>query len=158
MSREPIKATLPNCDDISNAENRAHSKETTRRDVLVAYSAPIRKARAAKCKAEGWRVDAGEGMQNVVDARWYTARRSDGASNVYCSVWIHTRDGRYFSGKGTASGGGYHKESAAYGAALESAGIKLTQRVDGVGDSAIRESMMAIADAAGFRRCPMQVV
>jgi hypothetical protein len=50
--------------------------------------------------------------------------RSPSSSVVYCSVWVNSAN-YSSSGKGSAGGGGYHKESAALQAALTSAGIEL---------------------------------
>lgn len=102
-------------------------------------------------------------LQCIAEARFYMARRSDGASPVYCSLWVHGDVGT--SGHGKASGYGYHKESAALSEAIDSAGITLTgdqydrdhspereaqpARIDGCGDSAMRDAMRAIAIAAG---------
>ena len=104
-----------------------------------------------------------KGLQTVCEARFYMARRSDGASPVYCSLWVS--GAQWTSGHGRASGYGYHKESAALQSAIDSAGIKLTgdnyrelpsdatdetmARIDGCGDSAMRAAMRAIAIAAG---------
>ena len=49
-------------------------------------------------------------------------------------------------------GYGYHKESAAIAAAIESAGISLDTDISGVGDGAIKEALSAIANALGFER------
>jgi hypothetical protein len=103
------------------------------------------------------------GLRVICEARFYMARRSDGASPVYCSLWVH--GAVYCSGAGKASGYGYHKESAALQAAIESAGIRLTgdnytrkiedekdirsARIDGCGSRAMEEAMQAIAIAAG---------
>ena len=85
-------------------------------------------------------------MREVVVARWYMARKSDGASPVYASIWTYGA-GFYISGHGRATGGGWHKESAALSAALDSAGIVLSERIAGVGDGAIRRAVEAIARA-----------
>ena len=85
-------------------------------------------------------------MREVVCARWYRARKSDGASPVYASIWVFGT-GISISGYGRATGSGYHKASAALSAALDSAGIVLSERIDGVGDDAIRRALEAIARA-----------
>lgn len=124
-------ATLPD-HDTQNARNMEPEKELVERLVLVA-TAP-----------DGTLVD-------VVDARWYMARRSDGASPVYCSVWIRSPLlARWLAGRGKAGGYGYCKQSAAFSEAVDSAEIKLSRRVDGVGMEAVREAMNAIAKAAGY--------
>ena len=61
-------------------------------------------------------------MREIVTARAYVGR-SRNASTVYASIWVHIGDCP--SGKGSAGGGGYHKESAAFADAIRSAGIEL---------------------------------
>ena len=85
-------------------------------------------------------------MREVVVARWYRARKSDGASPVYASIWTYGA-GFGISGHGRATGYGYHKASAALSKALDSAGIVLSERIDGLGDGAIRRALEAIARA-----------
>ena len=87
-------------------------------------------------------------LREIIMARCYMGR-SASASTVYASIWINS-PGYHSSGKGKASGYGYHKESAAIGAAIESAGITLDTGISGVGDCAIREALKAIAHALGF--------
>ena len=87
-------------------------------------------------------------LREAVVLRWWMARRSDGMSPVYCSIWI--RGGLDCSGTGKASGCGYHKASAAAGAAFRSAGVELAQDIEGRGDSAVVEAMHAIANAIGY--------
>lgn len=93
-------------------------------------------------------AESGE-LHEVVVARCWMARRSDGASPVYAAVWLHG-GGRYGSGRGIARGYGYHKASAAIAGAFDSAGVKLAQPIDGVGDQAIRDAMEATARAMGY--------
>jgi hypothetical protein len=104
-----------------------------------------------------------KGLQTVCEARFYMARRSDGASPVYCSLWVS--GAQWTSGYGKASGYGYHKESAALQSAIDSAGIRLTgdnyrelpsdatsdamARIDGCGEHAMHAAMRAIAIAVG---------
>lgn len=68
---------------------------------------------------------------------------------VVC-VWI--KGGGYREGKGTAGGGGYDKESAAIAAALEAAGISLSEPIAGRGSAAVDGALEAVARAAGYRR------
>ena len=131
MTTAKQSATLPDS-DTTNAKNLEPGKELVERLVLVA-------------------IGVDDAIHDVVDARWYMARRSDGASPIYCSVWVHGIN-RYFAGHGKASGYGYFKQSAAFDEALDSAGIKLARRVDGVGMSAVREAMQSVAIACGFAR------
>ena len=85
-------------------------------------------------------------MREVVVARWYMARKSDGASPVYASIWVYGA-GFDISGYGRATGYGYHKASAALSSAIDSAGITLSERIDGCGDGAVRDALEAIARA-----------
>ena len=81
----------------------------------------------------------------IVNAHfWMSASRN--ANTVYCSIWLSgergkANEGYWSSGKGTAGGYGYHKQSAALQEAIHSAGIELygspynqqeTVNVDGV--------------------------
>lgn len=59
-------------------------------------------------------------IKEVITARFYMGRSSQ-ASVVYCCLWVSG----VCSGYGTASGYGYHKESAALQEAIHSAGIEL---------------------------------
>lgn len=62
-------------------------------------------------------------LHNFVTARFYMGRSSS-ASVVYCCLWVHGKD-CYPSGKGSAGGWGYHKQSSALADAISSAGIEL---------------------------------
>ena len=89
-------------------------------------------------------------LREIIMARCYMGR-SASASTVYASIWINASD-VHTSGKGKAGGYGYHKESAAIAAAIESAGIALDTDISGVGNSAILDALTAIANALGFER------
>lgn len=86
--------------------------------------------------------------ENPVTVRWYMGR-SQSASVVYCTIWIHGQ-GFYRSGSGKAGGHGYCKVSAAFAEALESAGLKVTDEdgklanIHGVGGAAVRAAVEAI--------------
>lgn len=99
-----------------------------------------------------------------VDVRVYMSR-SRNASTVYCSLWVYGKEsGVYIGGKGKAGGWGYHKASAAMADALRSAEITLwgdqyggpnqdytkQASISGVGESAMRDAIVAIARAAGY--------
>lgn len=138
---------------VSNAKNYSGDKETVSTYVVLARR-------------------NGE-MREVVRARAYMGRSSR-SSVVYASIWV-SYDNVYTSGTGTAGGGGFHKESAAFQDAISSAGIELygspytsnysdaetraaarkvaKQRayIGGVGESAMREAFLAIARAAGAK-------
>ena len=85
-------------------------------------------------------------MREVVVARWYKARKSDRASSVYASIWTYGA-GFDISGHGRATGYGYHKASAALSTAIDSAGIVLSERINGLGDGASQRALEAIARA-----------
>ena len=120
-----ITATLPSA-SISNGKNLSPQKE-----LVSAMSAVT--------------VINGK-MREVIVARWYMARKSDGASPVYASIWTYGA-GFDISGYGRATGYGGHKTSTALSAAIDSAGIVLSERIGGVGDGAIRSALEAIARA-----------
>jgi len=94
-----------------------------------------------------------DGLQELVSARFYRGR-SRNASQVFCTVWIHGRS----SGTGKAGGYGYCKKSAAFAAALEQAGIILTDDkgkpayISGTGMTAVHQALKAIGRALGYRK------
>ena len=122
--------------DVSNAQNLGDKKETIKTMVLIT------------CKA-------GE-FSEPVTARWYMSRSGDGASPVYCSLWVRCSP-YYVSGRGVAKGYGYHKASAAFQEACDSAGIWLSQPVDGRGNDMVREAMFTIGAALGFERTELHI-
>ena len=89
-----------------------------------------------------------DGLKEVITVRCYMGRSAN-ASTVYASIWVNAPD-IHTSGKGKAGGYGYHKESAAIAAAIESAGIGLSKDISGVGNGAIYVALKAIARALGF--------
>lgn len=105
-------------ENIRSAKNLGQEKETV------------------KCK-----IVLDEFFKELIRVRWYKAKRSDGASPVYCSVWL----GYNNTGHGVATGWGYCKHSAALGTAINSAGIKLEKDIDGRGEEAIDGALLAIA-------------
>ena len=112
----------------SNARNLANEKETVSTLTVVAFR-------------------DGE-FHHPVTARFYMGR-SKTASVVYCALWVHSPD-YWTSGRGTAGGYGYHKESAALDDAITSAGITLSRSISGVGESAMKDALTAIANGLGF--------
>ena len=76
-----------------------------------------------------------------------TARIYWGRSRCYCCVWIHGDN--YSQGSSYVDGGGYHMASAAVSVALANAGVALSESIDGVGDTAIRDALLATAIALG---------
>lgn len=89
------------------------------------------------------------GMFSAVDLRFYSVGR-DGMSPVYACVWINGKGQGCTSGGGKASGCGYHKASAAAQAAFESAGVTLSEPIDGRGDTAIEDALKAVCETMGF--------
>lgn len=84
-----------------------------------------------------------------IEARFY---ESKSGSTVVCKLWLHNPDysiHRY--GYGRAFGYGYHHDSAALAAAIASAGLDLRDPIDGRGDYAMRDALLAIAGALGWR-------
>lgn len=136
------KATLPAQDQAqNNAVNLHGAKEVIDHLRWVAYA------------PKTGRRNRSDPFHTAVDARFYMGRSSN-ASEVVCSVWIRTREGWQTTGKGTAGGYGYCKKSAAFDAAVRSAGVKLALDVHGSGMSAVSEAMDAIGAACGYGRCP----
>ena len=91
----------------------------------------------------------------IVDCRLYMGRSST-ASTVYCNIWIHGGS-IHGAASGKAGGYGYDKKSAAVGSSLDNLGVKLYQDdgiksayIAGVGDTAIREALLAVAVALGY--------
>ena len=122
--------------DVSNALNMGDKKETIKQMVLVTHK-------------------AGE-FKEPITVRWYMSRSGDGASPVYCSLWVRCSP-YYVSGCGVAKGYGYHKPSAAFQEACDSAGIELSQPVDGRGDSMVRDALYIIGAALGFERADLYI-
>ncbi|MCO5735908.1 hypothetical protein [Stenotrophomonas maltophilia] len=94
-----------------------------------------------------------EGMFTAITLRLYMGR-SRGAQTVYASIWVH---GQYSggapyhtAGHGQAGGFGYCKRSAATACAIKSAGIELHKSISGVGESAMRDALLAIGTAMGY--------
>jgi hypothetical protein len=128
-------------------------------EYMIATYDPNKKAKftsshrkEGKCWFWGFKVIDldGEGYKNtartVVDARVY----GTDTVNTAC-LWVST-ESMHTSGSGKAGGYGYHRQSAALGCAIESAGFSLSSRIDGVGDDAMREALLAIARAVGVKR------
>lgn len=65
-------------------------------------------------------------------------------SRHYACLWIN-ENSHHLSGGAYAGGYGYHKASAAAQSAIDACGIRLDHSIDGVGDDAIREALLAIA-------------
>lgn len=66
----------------------------------------------------------------------------------YACFWAYRPggDGMWSNGSGTATGCGYHLASAAAGRAIRTAGFSLSENIDGRGDAAIREAVLAVGE------------
>jgi hypothetical protein len=79
-------------------------------------------------------------------------------SVCYAALWVRFADDRpQASGTGSAGGGGYCKASASAGDAIRNAGFTLSSRIDGVGEDAIREAVLALAKAAGHKNAKIHI-
>lgn len=85
----------------------------------------------------------GESPKEVVCARWYGAGETS-----YCVVWVRASNYGQKSarGYGKAGGYGYEKSSASFAEALEKAGFEFAEGIAGVGETAIRRALAAIAE------------
>ncbi len=81
-------------------------------------------------------------IRTLVEARFYMGR-SRNSSTVYASFWV--MGGDYLAGHAKAGGWGYHKQSAALGGAIRNAGIELDTSINGVGEAAMQDALVAIA-------------
>lgn len=133
-----------------NAMTFAGEKETVNRIRIVALNPKY----AEEAKEEYYRKYparlAAQRFVTVCDARFFMGR-SASASAVECSVWIHGRKGEYVSGRGRATGYGYHKESAALEYALDAAGFRFKDSWGGSGEQAMNEALIAVAKCMGWR-------
>lgn len=89
-------------------------------------------------------VDLDEGRE-IACVRFYRSNEI-----VYCVVWIFS--GKRARGCGKAGGGGYHKHSAAMDEALARAGVTLSKPIDGCGDAAMGDALLALARHMGVTR------
>lgn len=75
-----------------------------------------------------------------------------GAVNYAC-LWINDNyHSTWCSGSGSAGGYGYNRESAAAAEAIETAGFTLDQNISGVGETAVKEALTAIAAKLGYKK------
>lgn len=85
-------------------------------------------------------------LDPVISLRLY----GTGAKNYAC-LWVSLPAG-HRSGSGSAGGYGYHRPSQAAEEAIRNAGFKLDTAIGGVGEEAMREALLAIAEAIGVKR------
>ena len=84
----------------------------------------------------------------AVELRLYN--NTTGSKTSAC-LWVRGND-FCTSGSASVGGYGYHRGSGAADAAIKAAGIDLARRIDGVGDGAIDDALLAIAKAVGIKR------
>jgi hypothetical protein len=128
-----------------NGHNYGREKELTSCYSLIG---------SRKGLGDGWQGKPN--MAELITVRTYMGR-SNSASVVYASVWCHFPNdtgtpGCYAAGHGSAGGYGYHKSSAAIHSALRDAGFKFKREIAGVGESAVRDALTAIARHFGYRK------
>ena len=100
-------------------------------------------------------VDRATGHQPVTASVWAS---TTGATS-YASIWAYSHAaGRSYSGAGRATGGGYHRASAALDAAIDSAGITLSEDIAGAGTRAMEDACRAIATAMGYNPAGLVLV
>lgn len=92
--------------------------------------------------------------RELAAVRCFKSRGASGASPVSCQIYFYGDD--YRSGTGKASGCGYHKASAAFQAALESAGIVCDEEPSG--DRGIDSALQALARACGYLTISQRLV
>lgn len=92
----------------------------------------------------------------LIDCRLYMGRSSS-SSVVYCAIWISCAN-QYITSKGSAGGYGYHKMSAAVDDALYNAGFKFDEGIDGRGNEAIKEALLAVCEHFGYNRERLYIV
>lgn len=124
-----MKVTINAEKNKSNAINHNGKKELLTRLVAIAK------------KGKEW--------HEVVDFRAYMSYKADGMAPMYGALWVRG-NGLYLSGKGSASGCGYHKASAVLSDCLSNAGITLDQDIDGRGNPAMHDAIKAVCKKLGF--------
>jgi len=134
-----------------NAKNMANEKELVKR---IQFIAPNPKFKDVD-QTESYYVQYPDRLAQMrfvtpIDARFYMGRSSQ-ASTVYCSVWIHNRNGEFSAGRGSAGGYGYDKESQALEEALNSAGVTFTTHWGGMGESAMTRAITLLGHRLGYR-------
>ena len=83
-----------------------------------------------------------------ITARIY--HNSTRSKNTAC-LWIH-HGGLHANGSGEAGGYGYHRPSEALEQAITNAGFTLSESIGGVGEQAMEQALLAIAECIGVVR------
>lgn len=143
-TRKQQTARLPETPVLYNGRNLDWRKERTKTFVVVV-----------------WDAELGEIVTPIVVRVWMS-RRSDASVN-HASIWIRGRRTAEktmisLSGRGQAGGHGYCRMSAAVDEAISSAGVTLGYDIHGVGEEAVTEALLAIANAVGYGDCVKQVL
>lgn len=93
--------------------------------------------------------DASGRLSARIEARLY------GTGNLNtCCLWVFGIDanGKCTQGSGQAGGYGYHRPSEALKMAIQNAGFTLSADIGGVGETAMREALLAIAKALKIKK------
>lgn len=96
-------------------------------------------------------------FRSLAVARWKRSRSGDGASPMRCAVFFFGLP-EYRVGYGIAKGYGYCKRSQAFETACRSAGVTFDKGVGGVGESAVRDALLALGRAIVGDAIPLIVV
>lgn len=89
-------------------------------------------------------------LDGVLDPAITLRLYGTGSRNSAC-LWVSHGDD-YRNGSGQAGGYGYHRPSAAAQEAINNAGFALDTPIDGLGEEAMREALLAIAKCLGVKR------
>lgn len=90
------------------------------------------------------------GFETPVVLRYYFTK--SGSSNSAC-IWVNcVKANIHTDGSGVAGGWGYHRPSAAAAIAIKNAGFDIGFAIDGRGDSAIEEAILAICEFLGYKQ------
>lgn len=84
-------------------------------------------------------------IREIAQLRFYQPKY-----DCYACFWINSKGA---SGSGRAGGGGYCKQSASAAYAINSAGIELSEAIDGRGIQAVESALLAIGEALGLKGC-----
>lgn len=132
----------------------------------------VRQPGTALCSAWSFVVKQGAELREAICIRTYFNSKGSGMQPVRACVWLRPaeRGAAWRSGKGSASGCGYHKESEAIAYAFSSAGVsfyghashrdgepvdmKRVFHFGGTGDGYYRAVFEATARAMGYRIRP----
>lgn len=108
---------------------------------------------------DGWTLLAFRdgSFEHLATVRWKRPRSGDGASPMRCAVFFLGMN-PYRVGYAKAGGYGYCKRSQAFESACRSAGVTFDQLVGGVGESAVRDALLALGRTIVGDTVPLTVV